>query len=183
MDDAVGGVVWPGAVDDGVGGLHVPTSKVAEDGLGHPALLYHEAPAQGDILADQLLAGVTVHPLDGVAVAAHIVSSPVEQGHQPGELGLPGRSDVHGSSLLGMMRMNKRGGLSVPFVVSFSLPEAVLQGDAAVENQVLRGGVHAVQAEVAQAHELEGGRGMAQLLGLLVVLRRSQKAPLHLAAG
>ena len=37
--------------------------------------------------------------------------------------------------------------------------EAVLQADGAVEDQVLRGGILAVRAEVAQAHELVGFRG------------------------
>ena len=37
--------------------------------------------------------------------------------------------------------------------------ETVFQGDAAVENQVVRPAVLAVQAEIPQAHELEVGGG------------------------
>ena len=50
--------------------------------------------------------------------------------------------------------------------------EAVLQADGAVENQVFRGRVLAVGAEVAQTHELEGLAG----LGFL-------QTGFHLAAG
>ena len=59
-----------------------------------------------------------------------------------------------------------------------SFPEAVLEGDGAVEDQMAGGGVAVIETEIALAHELEA-------LGVLAVLRHRDfgKAGLYLAIG
>ena len=112
MDDAVGGVIRPGAaVDDGVGGLHMAARQVAEDGLRYPVLLHHEGPVLSDVLADQVFAGIAVDPLDGVAVFPHVGTGGIEELHQPGELRLSGGADVHRRSSFGK---DRRGGWAAP---------------------------------------------------------------------
>ena len=112
VDDAVGRVVRPrAAVDHGVGGFHVPSRQVAEDGLRYPGLLHHEGPVLGDVLADQVFAGVAVDPLDGVAVPAHVGAGNVKELHQPGKLRFPGGADVHRRSSFGK---DRRGGWAAP---------------------------------------------------------------------
>ena len=69
--------------------------------------------------------------------------------------------------------------------LAFSLLlEAVLQGYAAVEHQMLRRAVPVVQAEIAHPHELERRRVDAGAVLLFVELRRHlAHLRLHLAAG